>query len=374
MDNNDNMDLIYFYPNLNDAPAMVGKSILKHLMTHQDKNPFESIRLLNANGTHSADIYFPQVSLIKFSDLINSQNDYIVHIPISPNVFPNKKFLLTMWCIIKKKPLLIHYHGDIRKHFITKLIHEKKIDILSVPSVLFMPYILKAATKIITHSYILDETLKSKYGVKNSVVIPNGLDDYWFEPLQKSTYSDLTNKNNFNVFYHGRLSSEKGLDLLINAVGIYAKKNQNTVLHIAGDGPHKKYLQKLCYDLKISKNVVFMGSINKEAIKYYLKNVDVAIYPSRFDNFPLAMIEALACANCPVFFSKNAGLYDFVVKDGYKLNFFKPSIENIIEILDSYLNYDNVINPQISFAKKYTWDIVFDKYLSLYADIYNEFV
>jgi glycosyltransferase involved in cell wall biosynthesis len=112
-----------------------------------------------------------------------------------------------------------------------------------------------------------------------------------------------------------------------------------------------------------------MGSLNKEIIKYFLGKIDIAIYPSRFDNFPLSIMESLACANCPVYFSEEAGIRDFVNKDGYELNLFKPCEENIICILKSTSNKESFINYQKNFAKGYTWDKIINEYIEVYSKI-----
>jgi len=147
------------------------------------------------------------------------------------------------------------------------------------------------------------------------------------------------------------------------------------MVYVAGEGPQKKYLKELCSKLDIDKNVIFLGNICKESIISFLKGADIAIYPSRFDNFPLAVLEALACANCPVYFSKKIGIYDFVIQEKAELNTFDPSVVNIIELLHStYLstNKINTVDEQKKFARNYTWDQVILKYIKLYHDIINE--
>jgi glycosyltransferase involved in cell wall biosynthesis len=114
-------------------------------------------------------------------------------------------------------------------------------------------------------------------------------------------------------------------------------------------------------------------------IKSYLKDVDIAIYPSRFDNFPLAVLEALVVADCPVYFSKNIGICDFIQKESYSLNTFELSIESIVGILND-LNLFNesdkekMVNNQRKFAKQYTWDEVIFKYINVYNTLIHNMI
>jgi glycosyltransferase involved in cell wall biosynthesis len=363
------MDLIYFYPELDDSPANVGKSILSYLLDNANL-PFESIKIFKSSNTvQFNDLHIEDLETINLSDLLDYKKRYIVHIPISPNIFPNKKLLLQLFCIISNKPLIIHYHGDIRKHFITKLKQDKKIDLLELPSTILMPTVLKKSTIVVTHSNLLNDVLIQNYGLENSIVIPNGLHDYWFEPIKKDDFCKKypLDNNTYKIFYHGRLSSEKGIDLLIEATGRYIKDNTDTVLYIAGEGDQKEYLYNLSYKLGISSKVMFLGNVEKEVIKYYLSQVDIAIYPSRFDNFPLSMLEAMACAKCPVYLSTNSGICDFIRKDGFKIKLIEPSVESIYEAF-SCKQYDlNLIKSQNMFAQKYRWKNVIKSYLDLYA-------
>ncbi|MDA0524405.1 glycosyltransferase family 4 protein [Methanococcoides alaskense] len=369
------MELVYFYSTHEDAPARVGKSILKELINHMDDLPFEDI-LLFTDDEENIDhlIYGYKFKSITFSELIRSRNKYVVHIPISPNIFPNLKFLINLLSILKKFPLILHYHGDVRNEFYMRLKYEKHLDIMCIPSVIFIPFLLRYATRIVTHSFIVQNILIDNYNIKKNVVIPNGLDDYWYQPLEQiESYrlKNLIDKSKTCIFYHGRLPPEKGVDMLIKAVGKYVKFNSQTMLYIAGDAPYKKYLLELCTKLNITENVVFLGNVDRETIKFFLQNVDVAIYPSRFDAFNLAVMEAFACANCPVFFSSKAGIYNFVLQDGYQLNHFEPTTEKITDILSLVSSgyNENDIHIQKEFANKYRWGKIINCYMNLYDEV-----
>ena len=122
------------------------------------------------------------------------------------------------------------------------------------------------------------------------------------------------------------------------------------------------------------KKVIFVGYIGQKDIKTYLSNVDAAIYPSRFDSFSLAILEAFSSANCPVYFSKQAGIHDFVLRDEYNLNVFEPTVENISKIIKEIVegNYDRqVVEQQKEFARRYAWHRVIDQYIELYKNFVN---
>lgn len=365
------MNLIYYYPMESGAPAEVGRNILKRLLNHSEILPFTEVKLF-CKEKHVSEIknHF-DLDVITYKNLNKISKHDVVHIPVLPTILPNAKFLLYLYIkVIKKGKLIIQYHGDVRKELQSS--YKDIISLIHIFTYIFIPYLLKSADRVITHSYYMNEII-TEYGVKKSVILPNAIDDYWYGKKEENETKPKKEIDStvFNIFYHGRLSWEKGIDILIESFGHYAKNNPNTNIYLAGEGPQKKQLKDLCSRLDIDKKVIFLGNINKEEIILFLKKVDVAIYPSRFDNFPLAVLEALTCANCPVYFSKNIGIYDFVIRDGFKLNSFELNVENLNKVLGyaSCNTNRKVVNQQKKFAKNYTWDQVILKYIEVYHDV-----
>jgi glycosyltransferase involved in cell wall biosynthesis len=368
------MNLIYYYPMENGAPSEVGRNILKKLLNHLEILPFNEIKVFCKEEYVSEIRSSFNLEIITYKNLSNLSKSDLVHIPVLPTILPNSKFLLYFYTnFIKRGKIILQYHGDVRTEL--KSSYKDIISLIHILTYIFIPYLLRGADKVITHSYYMSEII-SNYGVKQCVVIPNAIDEYWFkkDTIDKLKTGIIINNNYFNVFYHGRLSWEKGVDILIEAVGNYIKNNPKVTVYLAGEGPQKNSLEELCLRYNINNNVIFLGNIQKEEIVYFLKGVDVAIYPSRFDNFPLAVLEALACANCPVYFSKNIGIYDFMIQDGFELKTFEPNVENLTKIFNSFsFNLDrDIVGHQVKFSKNYNWDSVILKYIELYNEIIDE--
>lgn len=365
-----NPNLIYYYPLNAGAPSYVGRSIFEHLLKIRDVLPLDEVSLYcSSNIEPILKNQFQDIPIYTEKNIRKIPSG-IVHIPISPHLFPNSKFLLHIYSKLKKNPLIINYHGDIRAEISFNYKNNRKINYSYIPTYVFLPTLLKSVDQLIVHSYLFEELVKNRYGVNNAKVIPNAVDDFW----HSQEYVSIPKKEGFlEVFYHGRLSAEKGVDLLIK--GFYkflaTSSNKKVVLYIAGDGPQKEYLENLVVNLKLDLNILLLGNQDRSIIKGYLKKVDVAIYPSLWDNFPLSYIEAFACANCPVYFSKKAGIYDFVMMDNKQIYSFEPNIDIICDIIKniSTENYDkHIIKDQKSFAKKYNWEYVVNDYIQIYSE------
>jgi glycosyltransferase involved in cell wall biosynthesis len=95
-----------------------------------------------------------------------------------------------------------------------------------------------------------------------------------------------------------RLVYGKGADILLRAAsqlpGVWR-------LHIAGDGPERRSLEKLARDLGIAGQVFFDGAITSEQMPAYLNQMSVLVLSSRTqenwkEQFGRVLIEAMSCA------------------------------------------------------------------------------
>ena len=363
------LDLIYYYPSNKGAPSSVGRCIFDSLLNKRDKLPFDDISIFSPS---SDELHlrnrFKDVKIYTEKN-IKAIPHGIIHIPISPLLFPNSKLLLQIYAKFKKYPLIVNYHGDIRTELTFNFKNNGTLDYSYIPTYIFLPTLLKSPEQLIVHSYLFKDLVEHKYGVSDAKVIPNAVEDFWH-----SNESNVINKKEglLEIFYHGRLSAEKGVDILIKGFDKFMKSSdtKKAILYIAGDGPQKKYLIDLISTLKLNEKIILLGNLDRLDIKAYLNMVDAAIYPSLWDNFPLSFIEAFACANCPVYFSKRAGIYDFVVKDGMQMYSFEPTVDNIFNILtDVSMNIPdiNIVKNQKAFSTKYNWNTVVDDYIHLYT-------
>jgi glycosyltransferase involved in cell wall biosynthesis len=85
----------------------------------------------------------------------------------------------------------------------------------------------------------------------------------------------------------GRLAQQKGFDTLIRAL----RDVDDATLVLVGDGGERTSLERLARQLGVADRIVWAGW-NDDA-RAYLPSFDVFALPSRFEGFPLAVLEAL---------------------------------------------------------------------------------
>jgi glycosyltransferase involved in cell wall biosynthesis len=107
----------------------------------------------------------------------------------------------------------------------------------------------------------------------------------------------------------GRLSPEKGIDLLLHAVAIVRRTHPEMQLTILGIGTEAASLRKLVHTLALTSSVHFAGYANPA--EYYATST-LFVLPSRYEGMPNALLEA-AAAGLPIMATPcSAGLIELL--------------------------------------------------------------
>lgn len=94
------------------------------------------------------------------------------------------------------------------------------------------------------------------------------------------------------LFTAGRLSREKGIDLLLEAVALLLPQFPALQLLIAGCGPEEPNLRAQCQRIGVEPAVQFLGY--QPSLTSHFANTDLFVLPSRHEGMPNALLEAAA--------------------------------------------------------------------------------
>jgi glycosyltransferase involved in cell wall biosynthesis len=124
------------------------------------------------------------------------------------------------------------------------------------------------------------------------------------EPRSPAAVSEPT------VLYAGRLSAEKGPDVLVRAA---AHLPEGVHVEIAGDGPLRTELERLAADVAPGR-VQFHGRLAKDELHDRLNSCRAVVVPSRcHENQPMSILEAYGFGK-PVVASRLGGIPELVVE------------------------------------------------------------
>jgi GalNAc-alpha-(1->4)-GalNAc-alpha-(1->3)-diNAcBac-PP-undecaprenol alpha-1,4-N-acetyl-D-galactosaminyltransferase len=120
-----------------------------------------------------------------------------------------------------------------------------------------------------------------------SIVMPNPV----ITPVAETTTTQLLPSPTLIAI--GRLHSVKGFDLAIAAFAKLQDKYPDWHLTILGEGPQRAELEQLRSKLQLTDCVHFLGQVQN--VNAYLRQADIFLLSSRFEGFPMALCEAMAC-------------------------------------------------------------------------------
>jgi glycosyltransferase involved in cell wall biosynthesis len=118
--------------------------------------------------------------------------------------------------------------------------------------------------------------------IPNPVLLP---------PTQQESSDKLLDKPSLVAI--GRLHKQKGFDLLLQAFAKLKDLYPEWKLTILGEGSLRPELETLRNQLELGDRVHFLGLVKN--VYAFLKQADIFVMSSRFEGFPNALCEAMAC-------------------------------------------------------------------------------
>lgn len=238
--------------------------------------------------------------------------------------------------------------------------------------------ILNHASSIVFLSETTREKLLSKY-VKNnsmkdsirekSVVLPNGIDSYWFE--HEGQPKKLDNNGPLKIITVGKIMDNKNqLAVLHAAKHLNEQMNLKVEVSLAGSIAETAYLEKL----KNTGNIDFsyLGELTiKQLVEEYREH-DLFVLVSKRETFGLVYPEAMSQA-LPVVYTAGQG-FDNQFEEGmigYRANSQNPVdiAEKIVEVTK---NYEQLSINALKAYKRYNWQAISDQFSSMYQSAANK--
>jgi len=181
-------------------------------------------------------------------------------------------------------------------------------------------------------------------GFKGEIVyLPNFVNLEEFEP----NYNWEEN----SIVYVGRLSFEKGIKTLIEAV-----KGLNVGLKIIGNGPLRQESEEKVKNENI-KNVKFLGFKKGKELKEEIKKAMFTVLPSEcYENNPRSVIESFALGK-PVVGARIGGIPELVIDHETGMTFEPGDTEDLREKIGFMLNNKDIIEKMGKNARNFVKEI-----------------
>jgi len=231
------------------------------------------------------------------------------------------------------------------------------------------------ADAVISVSKTLKNEIKWMYNLPDWKVnvIYNGINyrafDGWIDPAAVRMEYGIGPMDPLALFV-GRMVYQKGPDLMLEALSHVLKYHHNAKFVFVGDGEMRWDIENRARAIGVSHAARFLGYHNGWRLADLYKASDVVCVPSRNEPFGLVILEAWS-AGKPVVASSNGGPSEIVWHDvtGYKIYDNADSIAWGIGTVFSDFDHARWMgrNGRIAVETAFSWDIVADQVLKLYA-------
>ncbi len=221
------------------------------------------------------------------------------------------------------------------------------------------PTMARAAALCVPSGFL--EQVFRRHGM-TAEVVPNVVDlECFCPPSSPACAASLLVARNLEPIYDNATA--------VRAFAIVLERHPDAQLTVAGTGPELAPLQVLVSELGIQSHVRFAGRQDRQQIADALRASAVSINPSRVDNMPNSVLEALA-SGVPVV-STNVGGVPFIVRDGETALLVPPAdpaamAEAIMRVLDEPALADRLSSAGRREAQRYAWPQVAPRLAELY--------
>ena len=143
--------------------------------------------------------------------------------------------------------------------------------------------------------------MEEEYGLKNTSTIYNPIDTISILKLSNEE-CNIKASNSLNIISIGRLTYQKGYDLLIPIISKLIKKGLDIHLYLLGEGSERSKLEQIIKEEHISNHIHLLGYIkNPYPI---MKQMDLFVCSSRSEGYSLVIAEALTLSPFAVLLSE----------------------------------------------------------------------
>lgn len=249
-------------------------------------------------------------------------------------------------------PSVVNYRGGEAETFLTR-------------SGAFVLRTLRRASALAVPSSFLQQVF-GRRGIRSEVV-PNIVDMEWFRPSPGGWYPGTG-----HVVVARNLEALYDIATALRAFALLLESAPDARLTVAGSGPERRSLEALAAKLGVAKSVHFCGRLERGPMAELYRSASVVLNPSRVDNMPNSVLEAMA-SGVPVV-STSVGGVPFILRDGVT-GLLVPAGDHaamaaaLRRVLTDHAVATRLRDAALIEVQQYTWPRVRQKWVDVYATV-----
>lgn len=219
-----------------------------------------------------------------------------------------------------------------------------------------------------------------KFGVKtNDLVIPLGVNlPDKLPPLNRTREKFGIDNNTTLILFMSRIEPKKGLNLLIPALQSLLNQDKKFHFVLAGSNPqdqiYEDSIKNQINNSILAKYTTITGFVDGEIKLGLLQDADLFVLPSYYENFGIAVAEAMAVAT-PVVISNQVYIWQEIeaAKAGWicECNQEDLTQQLLLAIQDKKGQFERGFNAQNLVRQKYAWSAIAKEIIKVYHSLIN---
>lgn len=223
-------------------------------------------------------------------------------------------------------------------------------------------FFLKRINLFIAPSQYMTDSISNNSSFK-PITLHNGFPLLETLPLQSFNH----------ILYVGRLTEDKGVRTLIEAMSLVVHQFPKAHLSIVGEGELEEELYRSVEKKQLTKSVSFLGKLNSKQILEQYQKATLVVIPSKWpENLPTVGIEATSVGR-PVVATRVGGIPEVIVDGETGILFEAQNVNQLVSAIGTLLSQPELLlkmhKEMIKRKKDFDQELHIKKLVSLYQSL-----
>ncbi|WP_199232180.1 glycosyltransferase family 4 protein [Rubrivivax albus] len=250
---------------------------------------------------------------------------------------------------VRRTPVVVNYRGGEAGPFLAK-------------SAAVVRASLRHVARLVVPSGFLQDVF-ARHGIRSEIV-PNIVDLQRFRPGARVGEAQIIVARNLEPIYDNATA--------IRAFAQVHARHAGARLVLAGTGPEEGELRALAASMGLQAVVEFAGRLDRDTMAARLRASRIALNPSRVDNMPNSVLEAMASGVAVV--STRVGGVPYIVEHGRTALLVPPAdpdamAQALLALLEDEGLHERLRTQALTEVQAYTWEAVGPQWAAVYREV-----